>query len=111
MDDAGHAPDAAGGSSHKNGTMTSTTYEGSRGLGAVSALRAWLRPILLLAGPVVVAIGALAFYLSGSGSVSTDDSYAKAAKVAIYAEITGRLTEISVKENQQVQAGDLLLRI
>ena len=91
--------------------MTSTTYEGARGLGANSALRAWLRPVLLLAGPVVVAIGAIAFYLAGSGSVSTDDSYAKAAKVAIYAEITGRLTEILVKENQQVQAGQLLLRI
>jgi membrane fusion protein (multidrug efflux system) len=91
--------------------MSTTTFEAARKLGGSSDLKAKLRPILLLAGPIVVAIGAVAFWLAGSGTVSTDNAYAKAGKVTIYAEISGRVKQVMVHENDVVQPDQVLLAI
>ena len=42
---------------------------------------------------------------------STDNAYVQADSVALRAEISGRILQIDVKENQQVKKGDLLLKI
>jgi len=49
---------------------------------------AWVgryRKILLIAGPVLVALAVLAFYLAGGRYVSTDDAYIQSARVDISA--------------------------
>ena len=45
--------------------------------------RALLRPILMLGGIVVVAVGAGAYWLTGGRYVSIDDAYVRAAKEAL----------------------------
>jgi membrane fusion protein (multidrug efflux system) len=70
-----------------------------------------LRLILLLSAPLIIlAIGAY-FYLTGGRYVSTDNAYVQQDKISVSAEVTGRIIEVGVRENQRVKAGDLLYRI
>lgn len=73
--------------------------------------RRWLRPLLMLGVPLLVAAGALWLWLSSAGSVSTDNAYVAQDKVQVAAESGGRVVQVLVHENQQVKAGDLLFRV
>jgi membrane fusion protein (multidrug efflux system) len=59
----------------------------------------------------VVIIGATWAYLSGGRYESTDDAYVNASRVAISANVPGRVVEVLVHENQRVKAGEVLFRI
>ena len=71
----------------------------------------WLRPVLLLAGPLAVVVGGAYWYYTGGRFVSTENAYVHADMVAIAPEIDGPVSEILVDENQQVHKGDVLFRI
>lgn len=73
--------------------------------------RSKLRRPLLIAAPVIVAIGALALYLNGGRIESTDNAELQTGLVGIAADVSGKVTEIDVRENQLVKAGDVLFRI
>ncbi|WP_328598113.1 HlyD family secretion protein [Croceibacterium salegens] len=45
------------------------------------------------------------------GKVSTDNAYVQQDMVAVSAEVGGKIVEVLTKENDQVNAGDLLFRI
>jgi membrane fusion protein (multidrug efflux system) len=77
----------------------------------VNGWRRRLRLPLMLLGPIVVAIGVAFFYLSGGRYESTDDAYVQAARVAISANVAGRVAELDVRENQLVHRGDILFRL
>jgi membrane fusion protein, multidrug efflux system len=67
--------------------------------------------ILWILGPaVVLCIGAYMYVTSGR-YVSTDNAYVEADHVIIAPQISGRVTEVLVRENQAVKAGDVLFRI
>src|SRR5882672_2150464 len=70
-----------------------------------------LRRVLLVAGPLVVAIAAAAFYLAGGRIVSTDNAYLQADQVAVSAEVAGPVKEVLVQQNAAVAAGEVLFRI
>jgi len=76
-----------------------------------SRQKAWLRPVLMISVPLALAIGGGAYYLANDHYVSTDNAYVQQDKVSVAAEVTGRIVEVMVKENQQVKAGDVLFRI
>jgi membrane fusion protein (multidrug efflux system) len=78
---------------------------------AVPARRRWGRLGLMISVPLLLLIGALIYWQSLQGKVSTDNAYVQQDMVAVSAEIGGKITEVLVKENQQVQAGQLLFRI
>lgn len=61
-------------------------------------------PALLLAGGAYLWLG------SGS-SVSTDNAQVNANVVEVSSEVAGRVTDVYVRENQQVSKGDLLFRL
>ena len=69
------------------------------------------RRLLLIGGPVVIAVGALVFYLMTGRYVSTDDAYIQSARVDISTEVAGRIREIDVRDNQMVHKGDMLFRL
>mgnify|MGYP000510100756 CR=1 FL=1 len=73
--------------------------------------RRWGRLALMIAVPLVLLIGGIAYWLSLQGKVSTDNAYVKQDMVAVGAEVTGRITDVYVKEDDMVKAGDLLFRI
>jgi len=74
-------------------------------------LRARARMLLLVALPLVVLIGGLAFWLSGGRYISTDNAYVGAQKVLITPDISGKLTQVLVQEGQHVAAGDDLFEV
>jgi membrane fusion protein, multidrug efflux system len=80
-------------------------------LGRRRPLRQRLRLPLMLAGPVLVLLAAGYWYLTGGRYVSTDDAYVQAARVAVSTDVSGRVVEIGVKDNQQVTAGQVLFRL
>jgi membrane fusion protein (multidrug efflux system) len=67
--------------------------------------------VLWILGPaLVLCIGAY-MYLVGGRFVSTDNAYVEADHVTIAPQISGRVSEVLVRENQAVKAGDVLFRI
>ncbi|MES2444662.1 MAG: HlyD family secretion protein [Pseudomonadota bacterium] len=73
--------------------------------------RKLLRPLLMFGVPALVLAIVGWFWLTSGGTVSTDNAYVQQDKVSISAEVTGRIVEVAVRENQVVKAGDLLFRI
>ena len=76
--------------------------------------RGWFarhRRTLLVGGPVLVLLAVLFFYLTGGRYVSTDDAYIQAARADISTEVSGKILEIKVRDNQRVKKGDVLFRL
>jgi membrane fusion protein (multidrug efflux system) len=72
--------------------------------------RLWRR-ILLLLGPLVVLIGGVYVYATGGRYEGTDNAYVKAHMVSISPEISGRVVDVPVHENEPVKQGQPLLLI
>ncbi len=70
-----------------------------------------LRPILMLGGCLILALGLLIFWLQGGQYVSTDDSYVEAAKVSLSTDVSGLVGKVYVHNNQHVEAGQLLFSL
>ena len=73
--------------------------------------RAWLRPLLMFGIPLLILAVVGWFWMNSGRTVSTDNAYVKQDRVSVSAEVTGRITGVSVRENQQVKAGDILFEI
>lgn len=69
------------------------------------------RFLIMLAGPVLLIAVSLVYYTFNAHRVATDNAYIRQDKVAVSAEVGGRVIEVAVRENQHVKAGDLLFRI
>lgn len=69
------------------------------------------RLYLMIAGPVVVALVALYFYLTGGRYQSTDDAYVQAAQTMISTDISGRVVDVDVHDNQRVHKGEVLFHL
>ena len=73
--------------------------------------RRFVRLAFMLSVPLFLIIGGVAYYVANDHYVSTDNAYVQQDKVSISAEVGGRIVEVAVKENQKINAGDLLFRI
>jgi membrane fusion protein, multidrug efflux system len=69
------------------------------------------RLVLMVSVPVILVLGGGYFWLTGGRYEDTDNAYVQQPKVSLSADIPGRITEVDVKENQTVKAGDTLFRI
>ncbi|MDE2051774.1 MAG: HlyD family secretion protein, partial [Gammaproteobacteria bacterium] len=67
------------------------------------SLRERLRLPLMWGVPLLMAAGGLYVYLTSGRYQSTDDAYLRAAEVAISANVAGRVSEVDVRDNQQVR--------
>ena len=73
--------------------------------------RSWKRTLLWIGGPaLVLAIGGYMYITSGRFA-STDNAYVQAARVTIAPQVSGRVVEVDVRENQPVRKGDVLFRL
>ncbi|HEY2035652.1 MAG TPA: HlyD family secretion protein [Steroidobacteraceae bacterium] len=70
-----------------------------------------LRLPLMWGVPLLMVAGGLYVYLTGGRYQSTDDAYLRAAEVAISANVSGRVSEVDVRDNQQVHRGQMLFRL
>ena len=75
------------------------------------ARRRWGRLALMAVVPVLLVAAGLFMWLTGGQSVSTDNAYVQQDKVSISSDVTGRVIAVGPHENEQVQRGDVLVRI
>lgn len=73
--------------------------------------RSPLRLVVMLAVPVVLVGGGAYFWLTGGRYVETDNAYVQQNKVSISADVSGRIASVAVRDNQLVQAGEVLFTI
>jgi membrane fusion protein, multidrug efflux system len=74
-------------------------------------LRQRLRLPLMLIGPIAVLLAGGWWYLTSGRYMATDDAYVQAARVQISNDISGRVVDIAVRDNQRVTKGEVLFRI
>ena len=72
--------------------------------------RRWVRWALFALLPLALIAGGY-WYVTGGRVMSTDDAYVEADKVGISTDVSGIVTEIDVRNNQQVDAGEVLFRL
>ncbi|HQT63277.1 MAG: secretion protein HlyD [Acidocella sp. 20-57-95] len=70
-----------------------------------------LRPVLMIGGVVIVVVGSLIYWLTGGRYVGSDDTYVDAAKVSLSTDVSGLVGEVDVKDNQHVEAGQVLFKL
>jgi membrane fusion protein (multidrug efflux system) len=75
------------------------------------ALKKRLRRILLMGGPLLVLVVGSYLYLTGGRYVSTDNAYVGADNVTVSAQVAGPIVAVAIRENQHVEAGQVLFRI
>jgi membrane fusion protein (multidrug efflux system) len=69
------------------------------------------RFLLLVAVPAVAVAAGLALWLQGGRFEETENAYVKAHMIAVTADVSGRVVEVGVRDNEPVVAGALLFRI
>ena len=70
-----------------------------------------LRWPLLIGGPVIVIAGVAWAVLTGGRYQSTDDAYVQAARTPISANVSARVVELDIHDNQAVKKGEVLFRL
>ncbi|MBW8911835.1 MAG: HlyD family secretion protein, partial [Sphingomonas sp.] len=77
----------------------------------VAKKRSWLRIALMISVPLLIAAVAGYFYLTGGRYQTTDNAYISQDMISISPDVSGRIVQVNVRENQRVKAGDILLVI
>lgn len=75
------------------------------------SLKERLRVPLMVGVPLLAAGIGVYFYLTSGRYESTDDAYIQAAQVSISSNVSGRVSEVDVHDNQRVKRGELLFRL
>jgi membrane fusion protein (multidrug efflux system) len=70
-----------------------------------------LRPVLLVVVPAVLVGLGVALWLQGGRYEETENAYVKSHIISVTADVSGRVIEVGVRDNQPVQAGALLFRV
>ena len=93
-----------------NDNLTAGGTRPVEGPAAKTRLQRLRLPLMLLA-PVLVLGGAVYWYVYGGRYEGTDDAYTQAATVSISANVSARVTEVAVHDNEIVQRGAVLFRL
>jgi membrane fusion protein (multidrug efflux system) len=109
MPDSGSAPDAATPTSAPGAAPQTIAPRDGITL-AFRRRRRWRRLFLAL-GPIAVIAVSGYVYLTGGRFQGTDNAYLKAHMTSIAPEISGRVVEVPVHENQVVKQGEILIQI
>jgi len=70
-----------------------------------------LRLLLLVVLPAIALLAALHWYAKGARYAETDNAYVKAQVIPISAEVSGRVAEVLVRDQQRVALGAALFRL
>ncbi|MFC7399119.1 efflux RND transporter periplasmic adaptor subunit [Chelatococcus sp. GCM10030263] len=72
--------------------------------------RSRLRLVLFLLLPVILVAGGY-LYVTGGQIMSTENAYVQADIVGISTDVAGIVSEVDVRDNQRVKAGDVLFKL
>jgi len=96
-----------------------SVHAGSLPVGRRRPRRGWreflglrfVRLLLMLSLPLVVALAGGYYYVVSGRYVSTDDAYVQADKVMLSTSVAGRVAEVDVHENELVKQGQVLFKL
>ena len=74
-------------------------------------MRGGVRPLLLWGVPAAMVVAGVWIYLSLGRYASTDDAYVQADKSVVAPQVSGNILKINVRENEQVNSGQVLLEV
>ena len=77
----------------------------------MNVLKILRKILILLLGPVVIAGISAYVYLQGGRMATTDNAYIKADITSISSEISGKVVEVHIDDNQRVTKGQVLYRL
>ena len=93
-------------------TETATPSPAAQSAAAPAKRKGGGRRLVLMFGvPVLLVAGGSYFYLTGGRYESTDNAYVQQSIVSLSADVSGRIVEVDVAENEHVTAGQVLFRI
>lgn len=69
------------------------------------------RGLLLGFGPLLVVAAGAYYYVTSARYVTTENAYVKMEKIAISADVSGHVQHVGVRENEPVEAGQVLFRL
>ena len=78
---------------------------------AAQAPSRWRRRVLMLTVPLLLAGGGGYAWLTGGRYVTTDNAYVHQPLVPVSADVSGRIVEVAVVENQRIEAGQPVFRL
>jgi membrane fusion protein (multidrug efflux system) len=90
--------------------MDAMTPKAAQSTAAASGGR-WRVRAIMLSVPLLVVAAGLWLWLAGQGRIETDNAYVRIDKVAISTDVTSRVAQVLVRENQPVKRGQLLVRL
>ena len=70
-----------------------------------------LRKLLIVALPLLLAAAGGYYWITGGRYINTEDAYVQQDRVTVMPQVSGQIANVSVAENQQVKAGDVLFTI
>lgn len=70
-----------------------------------------LRLVVMFSLPALLLAGGIVWWMLSGRTVATDNAQVSAHIVNVAPEVSGRIVEVHIRENQQVKAGALLYRI
>jgi membrane fusion protein (multidrug efflux system) len=70
-----------------------------------------VRVVLLALAPVIALFVGVYFYATGGRYVTTENAYVKSDKVAISTDVSGRVVDVKIADNENVKAGTLLFKL
>lgn len=71
----------------------------------------FVRFLVFVGVPLAAGLATLSWYVANERYVTTDNAYVKADIIAISPSMDGRVTSVSVRDNQPVGAGDVLFEL
>ena len=83
----------------------------SKSLQLAKPRRRWLRFFFLALGPLILLSVGAYMYATGGRYVTTENAYVKTNKIAVSTDISGRVAEILVVENDRVNPDQVLFRV
>ncbi len=75
------------------------------------AARGLIRLILLIGVPAAAGIAGVHYYASTGRHVTTENAYVKSRKVTVSADVSARVISVNARDNQPVNAGDILIEL
>ena len=69
------------------------------------------RRMLMAAVPLALVLAGGGYWLTGGRYVTTDNAYVHQPMIPVSADVSGRITEVDVTENQQIAAGAPIFRL
>ncbi|MSO93418.1 MAG: HlyD family secretion protein [Rhodospirillales bacterium] len=75
------------------------------------ARRVLFQGTLMLLGPVALLAAGAYYYIVSARYVSTDNAYVKAEKIVVSTDLSERVVEVAVRDNEVVKPGQMLFRL